>query len=234
MNATYKLQKELLDSSNLILGLNEHNRELSTVEQLENLKKLGFNDIKLKINKLLIKYPNMKIIHSNAIDMICEKYNLINGPIDKFIGEIPKNNADEILRNVEYIKKKKKKDTFKIKFQGSSPYYFFNDYDTNLFISIYGKDKFKELIKYEYISIKNGFFNKRKYFKVEYDVPKIKIIAPINDFDTKKMRIKGNKLKKVKIEDPIVIAKVDDNLWVVVSAWGPESADANIFNETCN
>ena len=114
MNETFELQKELLESSNLILGIKKHTRELSTLDQLEKLTKLGFNDIKLKTNDLILKYPNMKIIHRKAIDAICEKYNLINGPIDRFIGDIPKKNADEILRNIDFIKKKIKEETFQI------------------------------------------------------------------------------------------------------------------------
>lgn len=235
MNETFELQKELLESSNLILGIKKHTRELSTLDQLEKLTKLGFNDIKLKTNDLILKYPNMKIIYRKAIDAICEKYNLINGPIDRFIGDIPKKNADEILRNIDFIKKKIKEETFQIKEEHYSyGYYNYYNYDKSEFIKKYGQEKFEELIKNEQISIKKGFFSSRKYFKVEYDVPEIRIIAPINEFDTKKMRIKGNKLKKIKSEDPIVIVKVSDKLWAVASAWGPEAADANIFNEMSN
>lgn len=235
MNATYELQKELLETSNLILGIKEYKRELTTIDQLEKLKKLGFNDIKLKTNKLMFKYPNMKIIHSKAIDTICEKYNLINGPIDRFIGDIPKKNADEILRNADFIKRKIKEETFQIKEEVYNyGYYNYYNLEKSEFIKKYGQENYEELIKNEQISIKKGFFSSRKYFKVEYDVPEIRIIAPINEFDTKKMRIKGNKLKKIKSEDPIVIVKVDNKLWSVVSAWGPEAADANVFNEICN
>lgn len=232
MNATYELQKELLETSNLILGINKTKRELSTVDQLEKLTKLGFSDIKLKTNSLIVKYPNMKIIHSKAIKEICEKYNLINGPVDRFVGDIPRKNADEILRNVDFVKNKIKEETLKIKKQGDyGSYYTFSKTE---FLQKYGTEKYEELLKNEHISIKKGFLSSKKYFIVEYDVPKVRVIAPISDFDTKGMRVKNRKLKNIKSEDPIVIVEVDDKLWAVASAWGPEAADANVFNEMSN
>ena len=106
MNATYELQKELLTLSNSILGIDPNSkRESATTEQLTKLTKLGFSDHWLKSKTIITKFPALKIIHNNAIKEICKKYNLINGPIDRFIGEIPKKNADEILNNTNYVKK---------------------------------------------------------------------------------------------------------------------------------
>jgi len=241
MNATYELQTELLNLSNSILGIKiktKNGRENATPEQLKKLTDLGFNS-KIYTRPNIIKFPHLKVIHSKAIKQICKKYNLINGPIDRFIGEIPKRNADEILTNVNYIQNKlsTQKDVIR-DFNGVvwDGYYFLNDF---------GNRNFNKLKKDKEIFIKRP---KKIYYHTAYQYKKIsgqfkitteevlpdlkiKIIAPITDFNTKGMKVKN---KKLKVKDPIVIAKVDDSLWCVLTAWGPEAEDANIFNELKN
>lgn len=224
MNETFELQKELLTLSNKKLGI-EKIRESATPEQLIKLKRLGFSNHWLNVEKNIVKFPLLKILHKGAIKEICKKYNLIYGPAEKFIGRIPKKNADEIIRNSDYIKKVLGREIKVIEDENGR---IWEDYEVS---NNYGHRRLSRLIRDKELIIKK----RNKHFKfapriVEPELD-IRVIAPPEEFDKKGYKVKGHKLK---VKDPIVLAKIDDKLLVVLSAWGPESLDANIFNEQNN
>lgn len=227
MNETYKIQKELLDLSNIKLNITKGKRENATPEQLQKLKVVGFNSQTVYVDDTILKYPLLKIIHSSAIKEICKKYNLVFGDIDSFIGDVPKKNAAELLTNHNYILKKKP-DYFEIFKYNRWGYCGITSHSE--FIKKYGEDKFNDLIDKNVLNI--GDWRKTNFDirLSRWDI-KVKIIAPLTDFDVSDKKLKGYKLIT---KDPIVLMKVASKMWAVLTAWGPEAQDANVFNENLN
>jgi hypothetical protein len=80
-------------------------KNINLVKQLEEVKE--FNSEKEKVIKLqlseaeLIKhysdrYPFLKFLTESELDRICEKYNLIYAPVDKYLKNVPDKNLEEI------------------------------------------------------------------------------------------------------------------------------------------
>lgn len=224
MNATYKLQEELLTLSNEKFGV-EKAREVATPEQLKKLKELGFNDYWLNTQSDRFKFPLLKLIHKSAIKEICKKYGLVYGPAGRFIGKIPKKNAEEILINSSYIKKVLSKKKEVIVDENNEIWQIYQIYNN------YGYRRTNILERNKELIIKR----KKKHFKMVFqDVEPeldIRVIAPPEEFDKKGYKIKNHKLK---VKDPIVLVKINKNIFAVLTAWCPESMDANIFNENNN
>lgn len=63
----------------------------------ENRKK---NELTDAINYFSFKYPNYKFITEESVKKICEKYNLIYGSTDRYIGTVP----DKNLKHIEDFK----------------------------------------------------------------------------------------------------------------------------------
>jgi len=224
-----ELQTELLEKSNKLLGIKKSKRDIANLEQYKKLKKIGFNNFQLKKKSSILKFPSFKILHSTVINEICKKYGLFFGTIDRFIAEIPKKNAEEILKNYNYLESIISKDDEIYEIHYST---FFNRYKSKTiskekFINEHGLDNFDLLKKAKKIKLSKTNYE-------YYPAPiKIKVLAPLKDFDLKGTKIKNNKIVK-KVEDPIVVGKISNKLWIVLSAWGPESNDVNIFNEFNN
>jgi len=226
MNETYEIQKKLLDLSNLKFNKKSNSkRKNATLKQLEQLNKIGFSKQKNLENDVFLKLPTFKFLHSNIIKDVCKKYNLVFGDVEDFIETIPEKNATELLKNYTQVLKKLPHLYYIIKSNRFNSKY----YKTEDFIKKYGEDNLNKLLSDKKLELNNLIKTEFEIFN-KYDT-KLKIIAPLTYFNTSNKKLDGYKLKS---KDPIVLLRVEHKIWAVLTAWGPESQDANIFNEIVN
>ena len=200
-------------------------------KKAELLKKVGFTNTKefqdfkteqtiIKINKDIaediqyfqVNYPNNKVITENMVIKICEKYNLVKGPIAKYKGFVPDSKLTQIAQfelkkeDYSYIKEN-------INFFGSKSTY----------ISI------EQFLEYSKNPDYHTIYRKEK--------PSLEICAPLKDMDTKGMELKGRFLFKIEIPDPIVLQPVNRNdktYYLILAAWGDEVSDELVVNNKMN
>lgn len=69
------------------------------IERLDKLKKENEEKSTLieAINYFSFQYPNYKFITEKSVEKICQKYNLVHGPINLYIGTVP----DKNLKHME-------------------------------------------------------------------------------------------------------------------------------------
>jgi hypothetical protein len=151
-------------------------------------------------------YPFHKFIYYSQLIPICEKYNLVLGPVNQYIGNIPIKNVKEISE-FDYSKCNKK-----LRFNDNEPIFNqskysinFNNNNNNLYICA-PKKQFNPGLSQIGIEI----------FNDEYSNVKLK------DYIAKK-----------KNEDPIVLLPVMVEMlgqigFIVISKWGLESNDIDL------
>lgn len=201
------------------------------IERINNLKieNEANKDLTEAINYFGLKYPNYKFITQDSVKKICEKYNLVYGTIDKYIGTVP----DKNLKHIEEFKIKEEDCLYVL-----NKYFYgmrFNRIDSYFNITF---NTYKSLIFHKENSILDteltGTFNKnhQEFFK-----SKMEIAAPLKDFDMKDYEIKDFKLSKIEIPDPVVLHPVmfkDKKYYLIVTAWGLESKDELVVNQKFN
>lgn len=229
----------LLEAKN-INSLNSDKQEL--IDKCKRLKSLGFKNSKEVIEgekeisrlKLLdeenknkkdlfnaieyfsMKYPMYKFITEDSVKKICEKYNLIYGEIENYIGTVPTKNLEQI-------------ENFKIK------------NEDKCFIKLVESSwrSVKEIISYTKMQMLiNQRVNKWGVYdnSLSFEAP-LEIVAPLKDFNIENMEIKDYKISKIEIPDPVVLKPVlfnNKKYYLIVTAWGIEAADENVVNANHN
>jgi hypothetical protein len=179
------------------------------------------------INYFSFKYPNYKFITETSVEKICNKYNLVYGSIDKYIGTVP----DKNLKHIEDFRILKDDECFVFE---------------ELFRGDWGR---KELsMKKEYRTFKRHLADKKEmgihhHFSMSYNTRIIdmkcplEIAAPLKDFNMEGMEVKGHKISKIEIPDPIVLKPVifrGQKHYLIVTAWGLEAGDELVVNANHN
>jgi hypothetical protein len=207
------------------LGFNNCKTALEASTEVSKKAKIEFeNRYKEMIVKAIryyhAKYPFYKFITKESIMTICEKYNLILGPSDKYIGEIPKKNIEEMMRF-----KIDDEDT-PVKYKYHNPY-LSSMLSDSLFenASIKSKKEVKE--------------NNTEYGRMRVDTRNmpIMIAAPAVEFNMEGMLLHERELKRAPIQDPVVFYPVlfDGNIfYLIMTAWGDEASDNMVVNEIKN
>jgi len=184
-------------------------------------------------------YPFNKFITEEQVRIICHKYNLVCGNVDRFKGFVPEKNANEIvnfklkskesdvlitsnglfLENAEirrdtgyfHIYKKDNTDRFQYAFQSENGFDFYSSDRRNIFgLSDLGDQRF---------TIENK---------------SLKICAPVKDMDISGLElVEGYKLEKKHIPDPVVLQPVKGG-YLILTAWGDEASDPLVVNEVFN
>lgn len=230
----------------------EAEEELARITQLkeENSKK---DALVQAINYFSFKYPQYKFITEDSVKKICAKYNLIYGAIDKYIGTVP----DKNLKQME---------EFKIHFDDVCWIESKEDWDYKMkFVSFFGGSKFRieneeverkkkeseayiELLDDHYKtyahlkeSLLNTLYHTSSFsytYPTQEKVCPLEIAAPLSDFNTKGMELKGFQLTEIHIPDPVVLQPVFfegvGKAYLIVSAWGQESSDELVVNQKMN
>lgn len=193
----------------------------------EDSKRKSCDDLIQCIEYFRVNYPNYKFITETEVKKLCEKYSLLLGEASKYTGDMPEKN----LIDVENFKLKKE-DWIKRYSHSSLMSYFesaINDY-------ISGSSNLQHRIAYgvDPYSVTMPQRSPSSTKEEDTEQPKFKICAPKEDFNTLGYEIKdGYKL----VYDPIVLQPVYKNGiegYLIITAWGDESSDEIVVNETMN
>lgn len=257
-------QDELLKQA--ISIIEQHKPELN--DKAERLEKLGFIQSKsvvsnIESRKALISskkdadlvnyyktsYPFLKFLKEEQLDTICEKYNLIYAPVDRYKEDVPEKNVAEI----ENAQPLNKTDEIQRVYRFTNRYDFeenkYNQVIDFLGKSVFEEDELKELI--DQYKLGNNAINdiegfiywfSKKTDIVSYvfgnceviDKSGLFIAAPKSHFDLK--GLKKNKLgffKVKEVKDPIVFRYVKGGIQVL-SKWGLEAYDDVLQHEILN
>lgn len=212
--------KELTDKADRLaaLGFNRSKDAVIGRQVSDNFK--SQHELLNLMNAYKQKYPLNKFITDTEVEKLCKKYGLVFGDADRFIGEIPEKNLAEI-------------ESFKLLEE---------DMQEKISISSFGLISFPE-----FIFNSRGVLDIKRNPELEYTgttkdsksepkketfKPAFKIVATIQDFDTRDMTLKGHKLEQ-NLPDPIVLQPVKGG-YLVVSKWGDEASDEIVLNEKMN
>lgn len=247
---------KLLASAKIANSLDTDKQDL--IEKCARLKALGFTNTKevkeaeteiarldeLKrdneakktlieaINYFSFKYPNYKFITEKSVEKICAKYNLVYGAIDRYIGTVP----DKNLKHIEDFRVIEDDECF-----------VYEELHYSMFgggeISMIKEYKTAEHFKREQ-ELKNNpdyyhhsmMMHRMDYRKINMKCP-LEIAAPLKDFNMEGREVKGYKISKIEIPDPIVLKPVifnNQKHYLIVTAWGLESADELVVNANHN
>lgn len=245
---------KLLASAKIANSLDTDKQDL--IEKCARLKALGFTNTKevkeaeaeiarldeLKrdneakktlieaINYFSFKYPNYKFITEKSVEKICAKYNLVYGAIDRYIGTVP----DKNLKHIEDFIVLEDDECFVFEelyrsMFGGGEQSMRKEYRT---FQTYSADK--EAKKEKRFQYNHGMsFDMRT---VDMKCP-LEIAAPLKDFNMEGMEVKGHKISKIEIPDPIVLKPVifnNQKHYLIVTAWGIEAGDELVVNANHN
>lgn len=158
------------------------------------------------IAKYQQKYSRYKYILEHQVDEICKKYNLIMGGVDRYKGEVPKKNVEEIAK--------------------------FNENKIAIEDMRYTKSynwREEEIISYEEY-LRNRESSSRSIYNYR-SVDGYMICAPLKDMEMDKAELKGHRI--VEIPDPVVLYPVQFG-YLIISKWGIEANDQDLVNEKMN
>lgn len=197
------------------------------------------------VQKWAVKYPQYKFIFMDQVVAICEKYGLVCGSVDRYIGDVPKKNIHEIANF-----KVKDEDIYFHKYYKR---YFRSDREMDLqgdkhsFVPTDEMMRHKQRFEpqprslYRATDTMEGYklFSDNRMYRAEmaddgYDFEKVPlyICAPKSDMKiSENTRQKGVFLQD--IPDPIVLHYVKDG-FLIVSKWGLEGNDPSLVNENMN
>lgn len=203
----------------------------------ENLDKKEIADAVEYFN---IHYPNNKFITEQSVIKICNKYGLIYGPINIYIGTVPTKNMNEIANF-----KAKQEDLimgttdWQNKFKKSNSYYNIKQ------LAEKEAEERKRIIgdihSPDYWSRRHLISGNNYRYQVElerYKPAPLEIAAPAKDFNLDGYTVvKGVRIVKVDFKDPIVLHPVEfkgKKHYLIVTAWGKEASDELVVNQKFN
>lgn len=231
--------QRLVEEAKLILS----NQQLD--EKGERLSKLGFTNSKAATKNKKIKeenmerqmnyekkkeaskwveyygqwYPNSKFITKEIVEEICKKYNLLCGDVDRYTGDVPLKNVQEMeqfrLRQ-EDMKCHTELDNWHRNRQW--------DYARNMRSGLFGDPTYNPINSQLNPSGIARMSNQKYYSRESFQ-----ICAPETDFNTRGM----SKIGKFLIPDPIVLQPVKGG-YLIVTKWGLEASDELVVNEKQN
>ena len=227
MSVVEEIHKAFFTASDFILGTNR--------KKAAKLLALGFTQAKgVKEHKkasiydeYAVKYPKWKFITHKEIESICEKYNLVCAPIDRYRGDVPDKNIMDIEAFLLDMGDKIIHKGVITHNNNSAPKSVSNPFNawgrkqprTISITEIY--DKWEELggTKTELEIVKTEDFTAKNC---------LHICAPKTDMDLTGLVQDKNQFH---VPDPVVLCKVPHGA-LVVTAWGAEAMD--VVNEILN
>jgi hypothetical protein len=224
-----EVHREFLTASEKLVS--EANQLLAncSVEKSNRLSKMGFSRtgevvasaeaVRMErlvkvIQKYAISHPNNKVITDDQIKTICNKYGLIMGSVDRFKGFVPEKN----LRDMESFKVPTEKE-YPVPDEPQQPF-------------IPGKSSLSDLIRGFRIPSSLIYSD---FIRSEFSPAKdsFSICAPQKDMHINSWeRVEDNKI--VHVPDPVVLYPIENNCYLIVTAWGDEASDPIVVNQKMN
>lgn len=195
------------------------------------------------IMRYAVKYPLYKFIKEDKVKLICEKYNLVKAPIDRYKGFVP----EKCVQEMEKFKKNIKKEDIPDNFMKIIKY-------RHEIVDKPGIELLKKLYPDGWIptNLSNNDRSMVKHDKIDnhqYDFVSVEeceekindgweICAPEKDIDTNSLKRNGfsffkTNIKRIEIKDPVVLQPVKGG-YLIITAWGDEASDPLVLNETLN
>ena len=223
-------KQDLINKSNRLKALGfintkevqEAKLEISRLNTAKEINKNKTN-VATAINYFSFKYPNYKFITEESVKKICNKYNLVYGEINKYIGTVP----DVNLKHIE---------DFKID-KIDCCYIYHESYPNNNPTYCGVSDVKETLNGFSENQIANGIKTYRYDYRVFVEMARLEIVAPQKDFNMRNMEVVNGKITKIEIPDPIVLKPVFYNgnkYYLIVTMWGLEASDELVVNPRHN
>lgn len=229
---TIEIDQSLVDKAMRLSNLGFHNSADTLKGRSESLgtipvqkKNQDNRAVTEAVEYFSFKYPNYKFITEDSVKKICEKYGLIYGSVEHYIGTVP----DKNLKQIEDFKIKEEDEVF-LKTEH------FNG--TLMDSSLISYSKVKKEEKAEKENENYRWATSSSYLRrIRRDKLPLEIAALPKDFDLKKMRVVDKKIVSLIDEDPVVLKPVmfkDNKYYLVVTAWGAEASDELVVNQNHN
>ena len=229
--------QQLIDKAKKLIALGFKNTKETKLaeEELERLKLIEEENVKKKalietIEYFSVKYPNYKFITRESVLKICDKYNLVLGWVNDYIGTVPDKNVEAIS-------------DFKV-----------DENDECYARRMISSDQiWVEGKRFERTKSTTHPLSKKQYDDLIVDPPRLigskiqagkcelEIAAPLKDFDMKGKTLEGRQIKVAdemrEIPDPVVLKPVFHNgkkHYLIVTAWGLEASDELVVNQKMN
>jgi hypothetical protein len=250
-----QIHNEFFTASDSIIAEAEQIIKTAATEKAARLNNVGFVKSKetAKLNSLSqgsakvaleykSKYQLNKFITYESAIAICNKYNLVMAPIDRFTGFVPEKNLKEI-------------EGFRCKDQYSIHVLKSAKTMSVLLFAVLDQVKIKRYIKegkgiiFVERSPLGGLSNFSETQRVEKEIEVLcketayglefteisglQICAPASDMDTAGLSVSGRVFGKKNIPDPVVLHPVNKG-FLIVTAWGDEASDPIVVNELKN
>jgi hypothetical protein len=198
-------------------------KQVVEVKEAKNKKKVN-ESLASIIQRYSLLYPNNKFITEDEVIAICEKYKLVFGNVSDFTGFIPEKNLIEI----EKFTPKDEDIALEVRLWGS-------DGSLREELVLVSKKKVIESDTYKRQGWVFGADIDRpefKYGEIQKEA-KLKIAAPVKDFDLTGKEVRGFKIFKTTPPDPVVLQPVNGG-YLILTAWGDEASDPIVVNHKMN
>ncbi len=219
-------QGDLIDKVNRLeaLGFNNTKEVMQAKSEIQRLNDAVAENFKKEtlvaaINYFSQKYPQYKFITEESVKRICQKYGLIYGAVDKYLGTVP----DKNLKQIEEFKIDK------------------NDEAWLHIIIMYGgwgaNTREANVVDYLFAETHKNDGHRSSGYYEQYAQAGLEIAAPLKDFNTAGMEVKDFKLSKIEVPDPVVLKPVvfkNKKYYLIVTAWGDEASDELVVNQKMN
>jgi len=247
-------QDVLLEEAREIINANI----VEDVEHIKKMSKLGFKNSKVvkeaseKLQRavdtadqaaIIIhyreKYPFLKFLTHQKLDEICERYNLIYAPVERYLEDVPAKNLKEIETAQPLLPEDQIQSLWRAVIRDKKKWRKEATENDTRFVENWRGDK--KLSGWAFAKILPGdvdwqhIENCVQYVKEERDG--LFIAGPENHFNLEGLTKKGKfgflEIQKVKVNDPIVFRYVRGGIQVL-SKWGLEANDTELANPLDN
>lgn len=181
------------------------------------------------VSKYKEKYPDYKFIFRSQVKVICQKYGLVMGTAEAYIGTIPVKNIEEISsfrvdKEDIWYTRDERTTLEPYGLQSEAERYREREEELRKARMNSGIDPNSPLDIMEHMLkpqvIWDTHMYRTRYFKIPFH-----ICAPLKDMKVEKHQmIKDNQIMSIPIPDPVVLHFVPEG-YLIVSKWGEEAED---------
>jgi len=233
------VHREFLTASEDILKEANNILSESAIKKANRLEALGFSTTlpevlngkqliaQRSVAELILKYqmthPFNRVITEQSVLLICQKYGLLFAEVSRFKGFVPEKNLKEI-------------ENFKFCWVVINTFCYNSSdgariRDSQEIIHCNSREEAEEMvqrIQQENTSNKDMV----RYSTVDNRSRQLKIAAPVKDMKINKWEKIEN--SKIVVPDPVILYPIEQNCYLIVTAWGEEASDPLVINSKMN
>lgn len=217
VDGTYQQSNRALRLSKLgFLSTPEVSAHLDKEREISRRKvQIGYKE------KYAMKYPGLKFIDDNTMEIVCKDYGLVVGEVNAYTGTVP----DWVIERIENC------GVPVVMYEVTRVNYFAWGFDRPEVVDTDGFFSTKQEAVDELEAIRLEKKGGYPYHILSHEL--MRIAAPIKEMIVRSdQRIEGNRIVTAH-EDPIVSIRVPGG-YCVIAAWGEEGSDPKVFNSDNN